>query len=124
MRTRMRNSLSAKANEQSTKACRLGASVVALLLGPLAAGCTGGDLDDATEELGEISQAVCAANNLTTTTVTASSTRAGTTNTPSLSVDNNTGTRWESEYSDPQWIQVDLGASKFVNGVTINWEPA
>ena len=27
-------------------------------------------------------------------------------------IDGNTGTRWESAYSDPQWIYVDLGAVK------------
>ena len=26
-------------------------------------------------------------------------------------VDGNTGTRWSSAFSDPQWIQVDLGAT-------------
>ncbi|RPJ24205.1 MAG: discoidin domain-containing protein, partial [Chloroflexi bacterium] len=28
--------------------------------------------------------------------------------TPSLAVDGNTGTRWSSTFSDPQWIQIDL----------------
>src|SRR5918999_1786927 len=28
----------------------------------------------------------------------------------SAAVDGNTGTRWSSAFSDPQWIQVDLGA--------------
>ena len=27
-------------------------------------------------------------------------------------VDGNTGTRWSSAFSDPQWIQVDLGADR------------
>ncbi len=27
-----------------------------------------------------------------------------------LAVDGNAGTRWSSAFSDPQWIQVDLGA--------------
>src|SRR5215470_13151277 len=29
----------------------------------------------------------------------------------SAAVDGNAGTRWSSAFSDPQWIQVDLGAS-------------
>ncbi|MEV6971538.1 discoidin domain-containing protein, partial [Hamadaea sp. NPDC051192] len=29
----------------------------------------------------------------------------------SAAVDGNTGTRWSSAFSDPQWLQVDLGAT-------------
>ena len=39
-------------------------------------------------------------------------------------VDGNTGTRWSSAFSDPQWLQVDLGSSKTVCQVTLNWETA
>ncbi len=39
-------------------------------------------------------------------------------------VDGNTGTRWSSAFSDPQWITVDLGASHPVSRVVLNWEPA
>jgi beta-glucanase (GH16 family) len=39
-------------------------------------------------------------------------------------VDGNTGTRWSSAFSDPQWLQVDLGRSYAVNHVTLNWEAA
>ncbi|NUR27616.1 MAG: coagulation factor 5/8 type domain-containing protein [Catenulispora sp.] len=39
-------------------------------------------------------------------------------------VDGNTGTRWSSQFSDPQWIQVDLGASATVTQVVLNWEAA
>jgi uncharacterized repeat protein (TIGR02543 family) len=42
----------------------------------------------------------------------------------SLAVDGNTATRWESAYSDPQWIYVDLGASTTINQVTLVWEAA
>jgi len=38
--------------------------------------------------------------------------------------DGNTGTRWSSAFSDPQWIQVDLGSSVSVCQVTLNWEAA
>lgn len=37
---------------------------------------------------------------------------------------NNTNTRWESLSSDPQWIQVDLGAVYTVTRVKIFWENA
>ncbi len=39
-------------------------------------------------------------------------------------VDGNTGTRWSSAFSDPQWIQVDLGTNYNINRVVFNWETA
>jgi beta-glucanase (GH16 family) len=39
-------------------------------------------------------------------------------------VDGNTGTRWSSAFSDPQWIQVDLGAMHSISKVVLNWETA
>ncbi len=38
--------------------------------------------------------------------------------------DGNTGTRWSSEFSDDQWIQVDLGQKYSVDKVVLNWEGA
>jgi hypothetical protein len=38
--------------------------------------------------------------------------------------DGNTGTRWSSAFSDPQWLQVDLGASASVSQVVLQWEAA
>src|SRR5450755_4424550 len=42
----------------------------------------------------------------------------------SAAFDGNTGTRWSSAFSDPQWIQVDLGSSQTICQVTLNWETA
>ena len=42
----------------------------------------------------------------------------------SAAVDGNTGTRWSSAAGDPQWLQVDLGASQSICGVTLSWEAA
>ncbi|HET9138186.1 discoidin domain-containing protein [Actinophytocola sp.] len=39
-------------------------------------------------------------------------------------VDGNAGTRWSSQFSDPQWIQVDLGSSRPVCRVGLVWEAA
>ena len=39
-------------------------------------------------------------------------------------VDGNLSTRWSSAFSDPQWLRVDLGSSKTICGVTLNWETA
>ncbi|WP_443057279.1 discoidin domain-containing protein [Streptomyces sp. NBC_00669] len=56
-------------------------------------------------------------------TATASSTEnAGTP--ASAAVDGDTGTRWSSAASDPQWLEVDLGASATITSVTLNWETA
>ena len=56
-------------------------------------------------------------------TATASSTEnAGTP--ASAAVDGNTGTRWSSAFSDPQWLEVDLGSSQSICQVGLNWETA
>jgi hypothetical protein len=39
-------------------------------------------------------------------------------------VDGNTGTRWSSAFSDPQWIRVDLGSTTTITSVTLRWEAA
>ena len=41
-----------------------------------------------------------------------------------LAFDGNTGTRWESEKADPQWIYVDLGEAKEIDKVGFVWEGA
>ena len=38
--------------------------------------------------------------------------------------DGNTGTRWSSAFSDPQWLEVDLGATRSVCQVVLDWEAA
>jgi len=43
---------------------------------------------------------------------------------PEKAVDGNTSTRWASQFSDPQWIYVDLGAGCTVASVRLNWEAA
>ncbi|WP_433828196.1 discoidin domain-containing protein [Actinoplanes sp. CA-015351] len=55
---------------------------------------------------------------------TASSTEAAGAYLASEAVDGNTGTRWSSAFSDPQWIQVDLGTSQPITRVELNWETA
>ncbi len=42
----------------------------------------------------------------------------------SNAVDGNTGTRWSSGFSDPQWLRVDLGATHSISRVVLNWEAA
>ncbi len=38
--------------------------------------------------------------------------------------DGNTGTRWSSAFSDPQWLEVDLGSVQTICQVTLMWEAA
>ena len=38
--------------------------------------------------------------------------------------DGNTGTRWSSAFSDPQWLQVDLGSTATITQITLQWEAA
>src|SRR5882724_4729017 len=42
----------------------------------------------------------------------------------SAAVDGNAGTRWSSTFSDPQWLQVDLGTTDTVSQVVLQWEAA
>ncbi|MFJ5608077.1 discoidin domain-containing protein [Streptomyces sp. NPDC093221] len=56
-------------------------------------------------------------------TATASSSENGSF-TAASAVDGDPGTRWSSTFSDPQWLQVDLGASHTVSQVKLNWEAA
>ncbi|AYG85096.1 hypothetical protein DWB77_07312 [Streptomyces hundungensis] len=44
--------------------------------------------------------------------------------TPQMAVDGNSGTRWASDWSDPQWFQVDLGSSKALHKLQLVWDPA
>jgi beta-glucosidase len=42
----------------------------------------------------------------------------------SAATDGDTTTRWSSAFSDPQWIQVDLGSVSTIAQVVLNWETA
>src|ERR1700745_511031 len=68
--------------------------------------------------------ATCATTNIAQgKTATASSTENASFP-ASNAVDGNTGTRWSSAFSDPQWLEVDLGSSQSICQVTLNWETA
>jgi hypothetical protein len=56
--------------------------------------------------------------------VTASSVQQGSTWVAANAVDGNTGTRWSSNFSDPQWLEVDLGAAHPITKVVLDWETA
>jgi hypothetical protein len=42
----------------------------------------------------------------------------------SFAVDGDLSTRWSSQFSDPQWIYVDLGQTYAINSVILRWETA
>ncbi len=42
----------------------------------------------------------------------------------SAAVDGNTATRWSSAFGDPQWLEVDLGATAAISRVVLRWEAA
>jgi len=42
----------------------------------------------------------------------------------SNAVDGDFGTRWSSEFSDPQWIRIDLGGTATISQVVLRWEAA
>ncbi|GAA2544454.1 MULTISPECIES: discoidin domain-containing protein [Streptomyces] len=43
---------------------------------------------------------------------------------PAKATDGKTDTRWASDWSDPQWIRVDLGAATAVRKLQLVWDPA
>ncbi len=48
----------------------------------------------------------------------------GSGNVSANAVDGNINSRWETEFADPQWISVNLGAKYDINRVKITWENA
>ncbi|MER6345833.1 discoidin domain-containing protein [Streptomyces sp. NPDC001595] len=43
---------------------------------------------------------------------------------PAKAVDGRSDTRWASDWSDPQWIQVDLGSATPIRKLQLVWDPA
>jgi len=55
---------------------------------------------------------------------TASSTESSDYLPPSAATDGKTGTRWGSQRTDNEWLQVDLGQTSTISRVEVNWETA
>ena len=68
--------------------------------------------------------AVCGTTNVAQGRPATASSQEGAGYTAAAAVDGNTGTRWSSQFSDPQWIRVDLGASTTICQVGLQWEAA
>jgi len=43
---------------------------------------------------------------------------------PAMAFDGDTSTRWSSSFQDNQWLNVDLGATRSISKVVLNWEAA
>jgi hypothetical protein len=43
---------------------------------------------------------------------------------PELAIDNNYQTRWASEFSDPQWLLINLGQEEEIKNIVLYWEDA
>ncbi len=43
---------------------------------------------------------------------------------PEYVLDGNTATRWGSKFSDNEWLEIDLGESKEISGLTLFWQTA
>jgi hypothetical protein len=55
---------------------------------------------------------------------TASSLENGNQYPAAAATDGSTSTRWSSAFSDPQWLEVDLGSTQSICGVSLDWEAA
>ena len=80
-----------------------------------------------TASINVVPQAMSGTNVALNKTTTASSYQAngiGAPFPPSNATDGNLTTRWASDWSDPQWIEVDLGQTYAISGVQLTWEAA
>jgi hypothetical protein len=66
----------------------------------------------------------CGTTNLALNHPTTASSVQSTSFPASAATDGNLGTRWSSAFSDPQWLEVDLGSTQTICQVVLNWEAA
>jgi hypothetical protein len=89
-----------------------------------ACGADGGAGDDAdAEELALARQALCATGPLTRVAARSSADEVSWLG-AALAIDGYAGTRWSSPFADPQWLEVDLGAPRYISSVALSWEAA
>ena len=81
-------------------------------------------LSAATFSAGTASAASCGTTNLALHQPTTASSIQGPSWPASNATDGSLTTRWSSAFSDPQWLQVDLGTAQPVCQVVIHWENA
>ncbi len=97
---------------------RAAATVIVML--SLAAGC----LSASAVTAGSAAAASCGTTNLALHQPTTASSIQGASWPASNATDGSLSTRWSSAFSDPQWLEVDLGSTQSICQVTIYWETA
>ena len=96
-----------------------GASIVIALLSVAAA-----FLSAATISARSAAAASCGTTNLALHQPTTASSTQGPSWPASNATDGNLSTRWSSAFSDPQWLEVDLGSTLPICQVALHWETA
>jgi hypothetical protein len=97
---------------------RVAGAVIATL--SVAAAC----LAASTIRAGSAAAASCGTTNLALHQPTTASSIQGPAWPASNATDGNLTTRWSSAFSDPQWLEVDLGSTQTICQVAIHWETA
>jgi beta-glucosidase len=67
---------------------------------------------------------ICGTNNLALTSSVTASSLESSSYSAANACDGDPRTRWSSQFSDPQWITVDLGSTRSIARVRLNWETA
>ncbi|WRZ88633.1 discoidin domain-containing protein [Streptomyces sp. NBC_01007] len=73
---------------------------------------------------GTTTPATCATANAAQGKAATASSTENAASAASAAFDGDTTTRWSSVFSDPQWVQVDLGATSDLCRIDLNWEAA
>jgi hypothetical protein len=81
-------------------------------------------LSAATLGAGSAAAASCGTTNLALHQPTTASSIQGASWPAANATDGNLSTRWSSAFSDPQWLEVDLGSTQPICQVAIHWETA
>jgi hypothetical protein len=92
------------------------AAAAGLLLSGLATTALAAPADDSS------ALAACGTDNVALDKPATASSSENSRTTAAKAVDGDTGSRWSSAFSDPQWLQVDLGAPTDVCQVVISWQ--
>jgi F5/8 type C domain/Beta-1,3-glucanase/Putative Ig domain len=83
-----------------------------------------GCLSASVASAGGAGAATCGTTNIALHQPTTASSIQGASWPASNATDGNLSTRWSSAFSDPQWLEVDLGSTQNICQVVINWETA
>src|SRR6266545_773859 len=70
------------------------------------------------------SAASCGTTNIALHQPTTASSQESASFPPANATDGNLNTRWSSQFSDPQWLKVDLGSTQSIRQVVLAWETA